>query len=340
MRTILLILLLSAMPALDGQADTVDVYTGVARVESKDASERNRALPRALGNALQKISGLRTFDEYPQVEPALGQAPSILLSFYYQNLEILQVDESVLEELQLVAKFSSAAVDDLVRTLGLPLWPANRDPVDIWIVIDDGIDRRVMPVEYTYAWKAMSEVAAQRGLPVKWPIPDSDGFYSVDPQLLWGGYIEDLGLPPGQGAMILAARREGVEWGVRSNMSYDGQSWTWRVQDIDLQYALVESLEQAIDRVAATRAIAPTDLGSSSQRLTVTGLRSAADYRRCLSYLQGIGIVDEVSVVAARPGEADFSLALSAAPRYLEETLAGGRVLEWDESKRLYRLLP
>jgi hypothetical protein len=140
--------------------------------------------------------------------------------------------------------------------------------------------------------------------------------------------------------MILAARREGVEWGVRSNMSYDGQNWTWRVQDIDLQFALVESLEQAIDRIAADHAIAPTDLGSWSSRLTVTGLRSAADYRRCLSYLQGIGIVDEVSVVSARPGEADFSLGLSAAPRYLEETLIGGRVLEWDESKRLYRLLP
>jgi hypothetical protein len=340
MRTFLLFLLLSALPAIDSQAAAVDVYTGVAAVAGKDVKERNQALPQALRNVLQKISGLRSFEDYPQVEPALGQASSILLSFYYQNREAATADVGEQDELQLVAKFSPPAVDDLVRTLGLPLWPANRNPVDLWVVVDDGLDRRVMPVEFSYAWKSMAEVADQRGLPVHWPEPDSEGLYTVDAQLLWGGYTEDLGLPPEQGAMILAARREGVEWGVRSNMTYEGQSWTWRVLDIDLQVALTESLEQAVDRIAAAHTIAATDLGAWTHRLTVTGIRSAADYRRCLSYLQGIGIVTDVSVIAARSGEADFSLDLSATPRYLEEALAGGRVLEWDEKKQRYLLQP
>jgi hypothetical protein len=340
MRTFLLLLLLSTLPAIDSQAASVDVYTGVAAVQGKDANARNKALPQALRNVLQKISGLRSFEDYPLVEPALGRASSILLSFYYQNVDTIQADQPALDELLLVAKFSANAVDEMARTLGLPLWPANRDSADIWVVVDDGLDRRVMPVEFSYAWQSMAQAAERRGLPVNLPEPDSDGFYAVDAQLLWGGYTEDLGLVQGQGAMILAARREGLEWGVRSNMSYDGQSWTWRVQDIDLQAALIESLEQAIDRVAAAKTIAASDQGAWSHLLTITGLRSADDYHRCLDYLQEIGIVTEVTVTSAKPGQASFRLELSALPRYLEEALADGEILQFDQNESQYSLLP
>ena len=197
-----------------------------------------------------------------------------------------------------------------------------------------------MPVEFAYAWRTMAEVANQRGMPLDWPEPDDEGNYTVDPQLLWGGYTEDLGLSPDQGAIILAARREGVEWGVRSNMSYGGQSWTWRVQDIDLQTALVESLEQAVDHAAAAYTIAASDLGSWTYQLTVSGVRSSSDYSRCLSYLQNIGIVKAVAVLSAEPAEVNFGLELSADPRYLEETLAGGKVLKADETRQQYSLLP
>lgn len=340
MRTFLLILLLSSLPAVDCLAASVDVYTGVAAVQTKDVNERNRALPRALRNVLQKVSGLRSFEDYPLVEPALEQAASIMLSFYYENVESVQADQPLADELLLVVKFSANPVDEMVRALGLPLWPAARNSADIWVVVDDGLDRRVMPVEFAYAWQTMANAADRRGFPVNWPEPDSEGLYAVDTQLLWGGYTEDLGLAENRGALILAARREGLEWGVRSNMSYDGQSWTWRVQDIDLQAALTESLEQAVDRVAAAKAIAASDLGAWSHQLTVTGLETAGDYIRCLGYLQKIGIVTGVSVISAQPGQASFRLELSALPRYLEEVLSDGQVLQFNQNERQYYLLP
>ena len=339
MRTFLLILLLAALPVVDGQADTVDVYTGEAAVENKDADERKRALPLSLRHVFQKVSGLRSFEEYPLVDAALGQASSILVSFYYQNLADTLADGSVRDQLMLVAKFSAVEVDEMVRTLGLPLWPSERAPVDAWVVVDDGLDRRIMPVEFAYAWQSMAEVAERRGLPVNWPSPDAEGNFPVDAQLLWGGYTEDLGVDSGRGALIMAARREGMEWGVRSNMTYGSQSWTWRVQDIDLQLALTESLQLAVDQVAAANTIAAADLGAWMHQLTVSGLRNADDYERCLSYLQDIGVVEDVSVISATPGLVIFRLQLSALPRYLEETLLGGRVLGFDENEAQYFLL-
>jgi hypothetical protein len=340
MRTLFLVLLLTILPARGGQAATVDVYTGEAVVAGKEARERRQALPRALENTLQKLSGLRSFEEYPQVKPALADASSILLSFHYRNVETMLADGTREDELRLVAKFSASRVDELARYLELPLWEDGRAATDVWVVVDDGLDRRILPVEYSYAWDAMSDVAAWRGLPVNWPSPDEEGQYTVDAQLLWGGYTEDLGAGEDRGVMIAAARREGLEWNVRGNLTYRGQTWTWRLQDINLQSALTESMQQAADRVAAANTIAATDLGTWVHELTVHGLGGSEDYRRCLGYLQGLSVVDHVAVVAAREGEVTLRLQLSALPRYLEEKLHEGQVIGFDEDERNYHLLP
>jgi hypothetical protein len=185
-----------------------------------------------------------------------------------------------------------------------------------------------MPVEYGYAQQAMEQVAERRGQPLEWPQPDAEGLYAVDEQILWGGYTEDLAAPGGQGVLIAAARREGQEWGVRMNVGFLGQNWSWRQNGIDLAAVLAEGMQQALDQVAAAQTIAAADLGTWQLDLTIGGLAGAGDYQRCLAYLQGISLVDSIAVLAARPGTVTFRLGLSAVPGYLEETLERGQVLQ------------
>ena len=339
MRKISLILLLAWLPVTSIQAAEIDIYTGEAVVASKDAGERRRALPLALKNVLQKFSGLGSFADYPQLKPALASASSILISFYYRNVETVFADGSEVAELRLVAKFSENSVDELARTLQLPRWQTERDLTDIWVVVDNGLDRRIMPVEFAYTWEAMAEVAAARGFPVNWPEADEEGRYLIDAQLLWGGYTEDLGIGHGASAMIVAARREGLEWSVRSNLTYNNQNWTWRIQDVDLQAALTQSMREAVDLVAAANTIAASDLGTQLHELTVTGLGNPDDYRRCLGYLQELSVVNQVSVVSAQPGNVTFRLELNALPHYLEDALIGGGVLQFDQYELNYSLL-
>jgi hypothetical protein len=339
MRMILLISLLTWLPIPGSQAATIDIYTGEAVVAGKEAGERRRALPLALKHVLQKYSGLRSFEDYPLVEPALGKASSILVSFHYRNVETIMADGGDGEELRLVANFSENSVDEMARALLLPLWKTERGPTDVWIVVDDGLDRRIMPVEFAYAWDAMADVAAWRGFPVNWPAADEEGRYAIDAQLLWGGYTEDLGVDPRSGTMIAAARREGPQWSVRNNLTYNSQNWTWRIQDIDLQSALTQSMQQAVDLVAAANTIAATDLGNWTHELNVAGIGNAGDYARCLGYLQQLSMVNRVSVVSAQPGSVAFRLELGALPQYLEETLLGGQFLGFDEDEHNYYLL-
>ncbi len=340
MRTFLLIsLLTSLLPHVSLAAD-IDVYTGEAVVASQDAGERRRALPLALENVLQKFSGLRAFDDWPGIGPMLETAPSILVSFHYRNAGTTLADGSAGEEMRLVASFSSERVDEIARQLQLPLWQTERAPTEIWVVIEDHMGRRILPVEYNYAWKAMADTAEWRGLPVNWPFPEEEGRYAVDEQLLWGGYTEDLQRSRAGGVMVTAARREGVEWQLRGNLTYGDQTWTWRLQDIDLEAALTESMEQAADLIASANAISAGDLGTWTRELTVQGFGNSGDYRRCLAYLQELNVVDHVFLVSAQPGVVTFRLELNALPRYLEENLRGSPVLGFDEDAGDYYLLP
>ncbi len=132
--------------------------------------------------------------------------------------------------------------------------------------------------------------------------------------------------------MISAARREGpaVERAQQPDLRWS-EHWTWRIQDIDLQAALAESMQQAVDQVAAANTIAATDLGTWMHPLEIAGLAGADDYSRCLAYLQQLSVVNQVSVRSARPGTVNFRLELNALPQYLEETLLDGPVLAADE---------
>jgi hypothetical protein len=296
-------------------------------------------LPLALEQVLRKLSGLPQFADRALVEPALGRAPSILLSYHYRNVTLPRPDAGEAAELRLVARFSRPEVDELARALQLPLWRPERPALEAWLIIDEDGERRVLPLEFMDVMESMTDVAAGRGLALEWPQPGPEGEYGVDAQLLWGGYTEDLATPGGKGVMIAAARREGPQWGVRINLGYQGQHLAWRLEDIDLHAALTAAVHQAVDQIAAANTIAAGDLGSWQQEVTVGGLRSGADYQRLLAYLQGLSEVEGVSVVSARPAAVTFRLALRALPKYFEEAVAAGGVVEWVESQSQYRLL-
>lgn len=343
MRKIVLTLLLILVPVASSLAAPAELYTGVVEVESQQASERKQALPMALLQVLQKLSGLRQIDDaplfdYQLLDNALNSADSILVSFHYRNEEKTLADGSVITNLRLVARFSEPDVNELARTLQLPLWRPERQAMEIWVVVDDGLDRRIMPIEFAYAWDAMDEAASSRGMPLVWPQADEEGNYPVDEQLLWGGYTEDLS-EQGHGAvMVAAARREGPDWSVRFNLAYGNQNWTWRNRGVDLQWVLRESIEESVDRVAEANTIAAADQGKRLHELTVTGITNADDYARCLAYLQSLSVIDRVTVGFAQAGLVRFKLELNALPQYLKEVLSGSSVLEFIESQSSYLL--
>jgi hypothetical protein len=227
-----------------------------------------------------------------------------------------------------------AAISDVAAGRGLPVeWPEALLEAENEAGAETEVDARA-ETAVEPGTETGVEAGAETGIEAG---AESSG-YAVDLQLLWGGYTEDLATPDGKGVMIVAARREGPQWGVRINLGYKGRHWAWRLQDNDLHTALVTAMHQAVDQVAEANSIEAADLGSWDQDLSVAGLRGARDYQRCLAYLQGLNIVESVSVVSARPGVVTFRLALRALPRHLDESLAADGILSWVEADGRYLL--
>jgi hypothetical protein len=163
----------------------------------------------------------------------------------------------------------------------------------------------------------------------------------VDVQLLWGGYTDEI--PAGQGdgnVFLIAARREGREWNTRLILDYGDEHSTWRSREIDLTQALSAAMHQAVDEIAAARVIAPSQQGSWVYEISVSGMNSGEAYARSLGYLEGLSIVDEVSVESAAPGGVRLSLRLNTTPEYFEQLLAEDHVLETGETSGHYVLQP
>lgn len=325
------------------QVQAVDLYSGEVAVADQSADQRQSAVQGALLQVLQKHSGLRELPLHPALDRALRTAGRMLLSFHYRRHERTQPDGSVDTELRLVANFLPQAVDEVVQELELPRWRQERRPVTLWVVVDDGSGRDLMPMEYAYAWDALSDVASARGLPIQWPELDEEQRDAVDLQLLWGGFTDEVQPPrdSSAGVVIVAARREGPVWNVRWNFGGAERTAGWRIRDRDLGFALVDGLHRLVDFVASRDAIAPSEQGDWRFELRVAGLRDAVDYARCLAYLDGLSVVDGLDVIEAGPGEVMFSLDLNATPAYLVSELERDRVL-WPDAEvaRRYVLTP
>lgn len=347
MKSISLLFMLFLFASATAVAQAPDLYSGFVPVEDRSQSAREAAFPRALEQVLGKLSGKRYLVDHPMVGPAIESARSLVVSFYYDQYPPATArsedpgrGDGVREATTiLVVRFSQPGVDNLVRLLGLPRWPPSREPLVVWLLIDDGLSRRVMPVEYAYLQAPIDRVAQERGLPLAWPEAGDDGDFGVDVQLLWGGYTESLtanGEAPS--VLVVAARREGPEWNARLILEYGGVYWTWRNRHFDLEQALTEAMHQAVDEIAAMQSIAPSDQGLWVHEISVAGIQSADDYTRCLGYLESLSVVERVSIDHADSSVVGMSLTLNAAPEYFEEAVADGRMLEYAETSRQYVL--
>ena len=328
MKKLLLIIVMLHLPATQAMAD-INLYSGEVVVASQSEADRNGAVPVALVQVLQKLSGQREIPSSPVLEGTLNNATRILRSYRYARVDLTAADGAVTQELRLVAQFMQPEVDRIVQQIGMPRWRQERPEVQLWVVIDDGRNRQLKPLEFDYVWESMEEIATMRGLPVGWPELDEEELQLIDMRLVWGGftdYLVERGAPQ-DGVAIISARREGPQWTVRWNLASGGQNWSWQNSDLELMYALSEGTHQMADQIAASSTIAVSEQGSAIMDVRIGGLNSAAAYVSCLEYLQGLSLVSAVEILSADPGRVHFRLQLNASREHLSEAIERGSVL-------------
>jgi len=325
----LLLIIVALSLSVAQAAPAINLYSGEVVVPSQTEADRNRVIPQAFIQVLQKLSGQREIPLSPALDDASNNAARLLRSYRYKKVDITAADGTVTEELRLVAQFMQPEVDRIIQQIGLPRWQQERPDIQIWVVIDDGRNRQLKPLEFDYVWGSMEDVSAIRGLPVSWPELDEEEVQLVDMRLVWGGftdYLIERGAPQ-DGVAIIAARREGPQWTVRWNLTSNGQNWSWQSNDLELMNALEEGIHQMADQIAASNSIAASEQGLWTVDISVGELNSAEAYVICLEYLQDLSLVNYVEILEADPGRVHFRLQLNASEDHLSDAFNRSPVL-------------
>ena len=183
--------LVSGLAGMVSAGQKVDIYRAETLVKSQSESERNAAARASFGEVIVRVSGLRSALDNPAIKQALPKAQNYLFGFSYKSsTEKITVDGKTVPAIGLQLNYEPQAIEQLLRQAQLPLWPATRPKVLVWLVAKDQSGLRLVP-EVTDL-QAMQMQAQYRALPLSFPRMDLEDSLSLTADDLWALDVEKI----------------------------------------------------------------------------------------------------------------------------------------------------
>lgn len=312
-------------------AQEIDLYEGETPVQGQEAGERESALVQALGQVLVKLSGQRGAASDPRLQEGLARAPALARQFRYR--QDLDTSSGVPEYRQyLVARFDPGAVEVMLADAGLPLWPAPRPRLALWLVIDDGRGPRLVAAAQGGAVGALTRRARERGLRVELPGDGGDDA-ALGLRAAWHEDAEALaalaGRHRGNPVLLGTLRRSGDGWAAEWVLREGEQVLQrWIDARTDARELLAEGADASVDVLARRYADLLASGPAGTYAIEVSGLRSSEDFLRLMGYLETLAIVRASTPRGAKDERLWLDLDLSTGLAGFDRLIASGRVLE------------
>lgn len=169
----------------------VDIYRADVLVKSQSEAERNAAARASFGELVVRVTGQRNALEHPAIQQVLPQAQNYLFGFTYKSTaEKITEDGKSLPALALQLNYEPQAIEQLLREAQLPLWPATRPKLLVWLVYKDSTGLHQVPQVVDI--QALSAQAKYRGLPVVLSKQDLEDSLSLTADDLWAVNLEKI----------------------------------------------------------------------------------------------------------------------------------------------------
>lgn len=356
----LLIPFFLSLPQLALAAAVEGLYSATVEVADQSSAQRQKGFSLALAEVLIKTTGTRDVATRPGVSQALAQARNYMVKYaYLPQLDPVSPPESerpngerpVISQtppgLPLSVQFAKATVEELMRTLDLPIWPANRPQILVWVVEQTTSGYRF--VEGADLSQSLQSSFQRRGLPFQLPLYDLGDQLALSSLAAWSLNQQQL---------QDAAKRYGVDhWLVLrySQISSGAVRGSWYLAGRTGKFAgdsallntlqvassdefLSASVDQVVDRFARQMSYF-ADTEANLFRLVVENIGSFAAFTQLNDFLGGLEVVNSVKVRSidgdtlvldlATEGESRVLLrALNKEPRLSRVTQLGDDVAE------------
>lgn len=294
------------IPAL-GHAGTVsNLYQQSELVVGQSLAERGQAAAAALATVVVRVSGQPQALDAAEVQAALASPDRYVEAFRYESGNAtLERDGVQVPATTLVLNFSPAGVENLLRQAGLPLWPANRPAVLLWLVTDDlQAGRQMVSLQGdSPAAAAVQTAAATRGLPLVLPLMDLEDQVALNAEDLWSldhSVIEEASARYGVGAILVGrySQTSSGRWLSAWVLLHKQDRQVFDAEGNSEAEVLQYALNASSDYLAGIYAINTRGGAVDAVVMEIEQVEAFADYAKALSYLQALAMVRELDVVA------------------------------------------
>jgi len=290
-------------------------YEAEVNVNGQGEPERNTGFARALSTVLGRLSGNRSVAGQPGVGQELRRAKDLVKSYDYRQDEGVGPTGAPTFGTTLIVRFDQQEIDDLIETLGLPVWPMPRPKPVLWLGIDDGKGPRLVGLSQANAARTALNRAKERGYALGLPAGNAAEQATIG--AIWRGDSAAVArasvryAPPMQ--LIGKVYRNAEGWKGDWTFVDNGKVLSnWSTTDTDARRVIASGADGAADALTKRYAKRGTAGPPGSYALTFTGIHSSDDYMRLAGYLDKLAIVRKITPQHATPDSVTFSLDLAS----------------------------
>ena len=320
----LVFFVLAAVP-VQGQ-DRQSLYSAEVPTDPRDPSSRDDAYREALARVVVRVTGAR---QPPDPE---------LLREWFPNPSRYVLQYRPAEGNMLRVTLDGAAIEEVLRHQRQTVWGADRPLTIVWLAVDWGQGEREIvaaddPEGSTADARAsdrnrplrerIQEVAAERGIPVAFPLLDAEELGSIRFSDIWGGFNDPI---------LEASQRYGANSVLVGRIrpeSMQENRWSWYFADDRREWfgEPDETVQMLADTLAERFAIAG-DAQLHTVELTISGIDSVAAYGAVQSFMEGLDVIENLAVDEVRGDSIHYRLRAHGGVERLRQALAANRRLE------------
>lgn len=312
-----------------GTAIAVEVsslYTAQVPLDQEQDDPRAHAYQTALAQVLLKVSGTSVVNDIDLFEALFPQPSDYVVQFRPGPLETI------------VVSFDGEAIEEALLSSGQPYWGHERPLTLVWLAVDWGqgereilgatdVERNPDEARSINRNRLLREriltFAESRGLPVAFPLLDSEDLNSVTFSDVWGGFYErviDASERYDVNSVLIGRVRAGSGQSPRWNYHFAGEDrvWSGEPEVIIMQIGDLLAAEFSIGGDAPLREI----------DLRVAGINSVSAYGHMHNVLGNMTVVDNYAINSVEGDIVTFRVTAHGGAERLARALRVAGLLE------------
>lgn len=307
------------------------LYTAEVPFDQQARDARAEAYERALVEVLTRVSGSELAADGPLIAELFPNPSAYVVQFRPgSGRDTLWVS------------FDGEAIEDILRRAGQTVWGGDRPLTMIWLAVDWGRGfREILAAEDSERSadqrrsinrnhrlrERLLEIAERRGLPVAFPLLDTEDLQKVSFSDVWGGFdqrVVEASRRYEAGSVLIGRIRPGSSQQSRWTYYFgdEQRSWSGEPEVVLRQVADTLAHEFAIEGDTPVRTV----------QLTIAGIFSVDHFGSVQSMLRDISLIEDYSVVRVEGDRVVYSVAAHGGAERLRRALRfGGFVEQSDE---------